>query len=60
MHGENKDKKFYISRENFFKIFKIFKFFLTVLARAVFRTQPNVCGGAFLQKLMTLLMTFSC
>ena len=30
---------------------------LTVLARAIFKAQPKVYGGAFLQK---YLLTFSC
>ena len=55
-----KTKSFTYLEKKILKFLKFFNFFLTVLARAVFRTQPNVCGGAFLQKLMTLLMTFSC
>ena len=46
MHGKNKDKTFHITDEISFK----WLIFFTVLARAVFRTQPEDYGGAFLQK----------
>ena len=39
-------KKFYKTGEMSFK----WMLSLTVLARAVFRTQSKVCGGAFLEK----------
>ena len=46
MHDKNKDKKFYRTGEISFK----WPLFLTVLPRAVFRTQSKVYGGDFLQK----------
>ena len=46
MHGKNKDKTFHITDE----ISSKWLIFFTVLARAVFRTQPEDYGGAFLQK----------
>ena len=52
MHDKNKETDFYITGEIFFK----WLIFLTVLPRALFRTQPKVYGGAFLQKQLT---TFS-
>ena len=45
MHGENKDKVLH-NRGNIFQIAT----YLTVVARAIFRTQPRAYGGAFLQK----------
>ena len=53
MHDKNYDRKFYMTEEILLNCN-----FLTVLPKAVFRTQPKVYGGAFLQ--MTFLMTFSC
>ena len=46
MHDKNKDTK------SFTELGKSFKWllFLTVLPRALFRTQSKVYGGAFLQK----------
>ena len=47
MHGENKDKTFYIAREI---SFKWLLFDSIGLARVICRTQPKAYGGAFLQK----------
>ena len=46
MCGKNTDKKFYRNGEIYFK----WLLFLTVLPRAVFRTQSKFYGGDFLQK----------
>ena len=49
MHYNDKDtKKFYVSGNISFK----WLFILTVLARAMFRTQPKVYGKAFLTKIV--------
>ena len=53
MHDKNKDTKIFTELEGYL----LNGYFLTVLPKAVFRTQSKVYGGAFLQKLLT---TFSC
>ena len=46
MHDKNKDKKFYMAGKMSFK----WLLFLTVLSRAILKTQPEVYGGSFLQE----------